>query len=193
MSRSSFHHERVLTLTLLGILGVSCGAIGYKIIDAGLQGTTEKIFLGVIMIAMLVIVQQIVMRMLMRITIDHKEECVRLEYLRYSKGFFDVLPKRCVEVPFIEIVNVRVGLRSRNGQVFTWHVHTRESKFSYPAFMKNENQLRAMLETISIEYGDSKARADFICKQKRFELVIYIATGCVLLGAILYTVLMFMI
>jgi hypothetical protein len=188
MSREVFHHERLLTLTLLSAGGVAICVLGYKVFQLGLHRATDMIMFGMLLVLLFFVALQIVHRVLIRITIDPKQRCVTFQYMRAPQSFFDVFPKRRVEVLFSDMVCVREGIRGRGGSILTWHVHTRNTRITYPVFMKNEEQLRKRLQRICADHGAQEENAPYLRSQDMVEKAILVGAVCVIAGAVLYFV-----
>ena len=193
MAKHVFHHERFLTLTLLGVVATMPCVLGYKLIDYGLNETREKVFFSIVMVLLLIVVLQAVFRMLMRITIDRKNKCVVLEYMRYPTWYFDIYPKRRVVVPFAEIASLEHGLMYRGSTHLSWHVHTRSSRFEFPVFMKDEERLRRMLYEIAIGNQIPIEECRYQPSADRFRRVVMIATVILCVAAAAFSIVIIVI
>lgn len=110
------------------------------------------------------------------VTVDTDQRMVHLEHFVYPVGFFDVVPKRSVSIPFAEILSVA----NHSSTYFKVHhvrasmVYTRESRFVISEYYEGFEQLKDQL--ISVAAGTPK-----VSLKRRYES--YVCAGAALVIA----------
>ncbi len=184
-SMHEFRHERMITISLLSLIIGLLLVMGWKAAQHGYW------VLAVILVTViLILVRLMYICLRKRITIDPKRKLVILEFVRYPTWVLDIYLKRRVEVPFDKIACVRQGLmRTKGGYQLSWHVYTRESRFDFTVWMKDEKKLREMLRGMGVHNNIPDSECRYLRSGISFESVLLIATGCLFVVAIGYAVL----
>lgn len=182
-----------MTLTVLLTVWLCISYLAYRLAMHGLQSVGETAVFAIVLILLLLLAFFIVVCMKKRITIDTKNRCVVLEYVRYPTLYFDIYPKRRVEVPFAEIASVEPGLMYNGGTRLSWHVHTRSSRFEFTAYMKDEKRLRGMLSEIALANRIPDEECRYLRRGISFYRVLWISVACVFVAAVGYAIFVFVI